>query len=100
VDAFRTYIEGVRDPARRGQALAALQEVARRPDANTWHLARFSATLGELDGALDLLGRAYAERHFNLPYLAVMPDLQPLHGHPRYEALVRELGLEGVRRRP
>jgi adenylate cyclase len=100
VDAFRTYIEGLRDPARRGPAIVALQEVGRRPDANAWHLALLSATIGELDAALDLLERAYAERHFNLPYLVVMPQLRPLHGHPRYEALVRDLGLEGVRRRP
>jgi adenylate cyclase len=100
VDALRTYTEGLRDPARRGPALAALQEVARRPDSNTWNLAVMYAMIGELDAALDVLERAYAERHYNLPYLAIMPQLQPLHGHPRYEALVRELGLEGVPRRP
>jgi tetratricopeptide (TPR) repeat protein len=100
VGAFRTYANGLRDPALRGPALAALQEIDRRPDVNTWNLAVLSATIGELDAALDLLERAYHERHYNLPYLAVLPQLQPLHGQPRYEALVRELGLEGVRRRP
>jgi adenylate cyclase len=99
-EAFRSYIEGLREPARRGPALVALQELARRQNANTWSLALLYVTIGELAPALDLLERAHAERHFNVPYLAIVPQLRPLHGHPRYEALVRELGLEGVRRRP
>jgi adenylate cyclase len=98
--AFRAFTEGVRDPARRGPALAALQEVGRQPDANAWSLAALYATLGEFAPALDWLERAYAERHYNLPHLVIEPMLQPLHGQPRFEALVRELGLDGVRRRP
>jgi hypothetical protein len=56
--------------------------------------------LPHLTWARDLLERARAERHFNVPYLAIVPQLRPLNGHPRYETLVRELGLQGVRRRP
>ncbi len=50
--------------------------------------------LGESDLALDWLERAYAERRGWLAYLRVEPLLDPLRGHPRFEALVRRMRLD------
>ncbi|MGH7671537.1 MAG: tetratricopeptide repeat protein, partial [Gemmatimonadales bacterium] len=54
----------------------------------TLHLA-----LGNADLALDYAERAYAERRGWLAYLTVNPILDPLRDNPRFQALVRKMGL-------
>ena len=49
--------------------------------------------LGENERALDWLERAYDERRGWLAYLTVNPVLDPLRGNPRFEAMVRTMGL-------
>ena len=49
--------------------------------------------VGELDLALDWLERAMSERAHSLALLRVDPELVPLHGHPRFEALLSDLDL-------
>ncbi len=49
--------------------------------------------LGEIDGAMDWAERARADRRGWLAYLKVNPLLDPLRGHRRFDALVREMGL-------
>ena len=48
---------------------------------------------GDHDAALDWAERARAERRGWLAYLDVNPVLDPLRGHPRFEALRREMRL-------
>lgn len=47
--------------------------------------------LGEVDRALDWTERALADRRGWLAYLKVNPIMDPMRGHPRFEALVRQL---------
>ena len=49
--------------------------------------------LGSLDRALDWAERAFDERRGWLAYFKVNPMLDPLRGHPRFEALVRGMKL-------
>ena len=49
--------------------------------------------LGDAEGALDWIERAYDDRRGWLVYLNVNPILDPLRGHPRFEALVQRMRL-------
>jgi adenylate cyclase len=51
------------------------------------------AHLGERDAALRELERAIAERQPNLEFIKVSPFWKPLHGDPRFAALVARMGL-------
>jgi len=48
--------------------------------------------LGDLDAALGELERAYRERRGWVAYLDAEQMFDPLRGHPRFEALRRQLG--------
>jgi DNA-binding winged helix-turn-helix (wHTH) protein/tetratricopeptide (TPR) repeat protein len=59
-------------------------------------LAALRAAAGDEEQALGLLERAAAERAWGLlGSLAVDPDLEGLEGRPRYNRLLREVGLRG-----
>ena len=55
--------------------------------------------LGEPDLALDWLEQAVEARMVRTLHLAVDPDYTPLHGRPRFEALLARSGLGSVRNR-
>jgi len=50
--------------------------------------------LGETDSAMTWLEKAFAERSNAIAYLVANPDNAPLHGNPRYEAMVARVGLK------
>jgi tetratricopeptide (TPR) repeat protein len=59
-----------------------------------YRAAELLAKLGETDGALEALERAYQLRDENLPrWVTLLPLLSPLHSGPRFVALVKRLGL-------
>ena len=49
--------------------------------------------LGDLEGAIDWTERAFEDRRGWLVYLGVNALLDPLRGHPRFDALVRRMHL-------
>jgi hypothetical protein len=49
--------------------------------------------LGEAEAALVALEDALRERRRILMWLKVEPRFRPLHGHPRYQALLAAVGL-------
>ena len=56
-------------------------------------LAHVSAGLGDRTAALDRLEEAVAERAADVAWLGVRPVFASLRGEPRFEALVKRLGL-------
>jgi TolB-like protein/Tfp pilus assembly protein PilF len=85
---------------RRSGARAAL-----RLQATTWErwaeagraqassVAQTYAQMGEVDKAFSWLDRAYAQRSRSLLYLQTDPQFDSLRSDPRYQALVRKIGL-------
>jgi serine/threonine-protein kinase len=73
--------------------LARLEAQAKREYVSPVAFATILIGLGEIDGALDWAERARADRRGWLAYLNVNPMLDPLRGHRRFDALVREMGL-------
>jgi serine/threonine protein kinase/tetratricopeptide (TPR) repeat protein len=81
---------------RRTEALAVLEELKSRRAAqyvSPWALASIYARLGEDETALDWLDRAYAEHDSTLVWVKVHPRFDRLRDHPRYQDLLRRMGL-------
>jgi len=49
--------------------------------------------LGEYDRAIDELERRFAAHSARMPFIKVDPEFDALHGQPRFEQLLRKLGL-------
>ena len=83
----------------RAEALAGRADEARRilsdldadpsgASVSAYQRAAALLALGDPDGALDLLERAAGAREPWMVWIAVDPMLRPLHGRPRFQALV------------
>lgn len=78
----------------RDQAQAILKRLnARREYVSPGALAVLYVALGDPERALELLERAYVEHDNQLHNLAVHPHLDPLRSDPRFQDLVRRVGL-------
>jgi serine/threonine-protein kinase len=86
------YAEGdYREAMRRmGDMWAALSSATY---VEPWNIAGHYVAAGEDSMALDWLERGFEERDPNLPYLAVETRYEPLHDEPRFQALLRRMGL-------
>jgi tetratricopeptide (TPR) repeat protein len=78
-------------PARR--ILAELESRSRRQYVPPYSLAVAYAGLGERGAALDCLEKAYEERDASLQTLKVTPLFDTLHSDPRFQDLLRRIGL-------
>jgi TolB-like protein/tetratricopeptide (TPR) repeat protein len=69
-------------------------EKKREPgDGTAFFIALVYTGLGETDVALDWLEAACDERSGSVRYLKVEPRLDPIRTHPRFQALMRRVGL-------
>ena len=71
--------------------LAQLEALRQREYVSPVALATLNLGLGRLEPALDWTERAHEERRGWLAYLDVNPLLDPLRGHPRFEALAAKM---------
>jgi pentatricopeptide repeat protein len=56
-----------------------------------YHLALVHSALGKVDQTLDLLERAYQERDAKILWIGVDPELEKVHGQPRFNELLHKL---------
>ena len=81
---------GQRDEALK--MLGQLQQLATRRYVTSDSFALVHIALGEKDKAIDWLERAYRDRAGpDIALIKVDPFLDPLRGHPRFEALVQKI---------
>ena len=73
--------------------LASLEEHAKHEYVSPVSFATLMLGIGDVERALDWAERSLADRRGWLVYLAVNPLMDPMRGHPRFEALVRQMGL-------
>jgi len=71
--------------------LAEMDVIAQHRHISSYHKAWINAALGRIEEALDLLEDAYQTRDAWLLWLGVDPGLDALHGHPRFNELLRKL---------
>jgi Flp pilus assembly protein TadD len=82
---------GNRDEAE--SMVASLTARQRREYVSPVALATLHLGLGNVQQALDWTERAYEERRGWLAYLRVNPIMDPMRGEPRFDALVKRMGL-------
>jgi hypothetical protein len=70
-------------------------EAKRRRGSSTAALgvAQFYLLGGETRQVFDWLERAYTEHDPNLPYVSALPLSDPIRGDPRFQDLLRRMGL-------
>ncbi len=92
--AYLGYAYAASGDKKKGREL--LEELRRRAAkqyVSGFSLALVHAGLGENDAAMEQLEHAYDEHAFELAQLNITPAFDPLRGEPRFQALVRKLGL-------
>ncbi|HKR15588.1 MAG TPA: protein kinase [Pyrinomonadaceae bacterium] len=72
-------------------ALDEMERLASHRYISPYHLALVNAALGRVEAALDLLDKAYDSGDAKVLWIGVDPELEPLHGHPRFNDLLRKL---------
>ncbi len=105
--SFATLGGGVADPVSRlrsayrssgwqgywSEQLSQLVNLARTAYVSSFHIASVCARLKRKDDAFRWLQRAYQERSTNLLFGKVDPNMDNLKDDPRYEALMKRIGL-------
>jgi serine/threonine protein kinase/tetratricopeptide (TPR) repeat protein len=71
--------------------LAEMESIAERRHISPYHQALVHCGLGRKEEALDLLERACETRDAKVLWMGVDPELDSLHGHPRFNDLLRKL---------
>jgi serine/threonine-protein kinase len=84
------------DKAMASQVRDELLEKRQRDYVSPVELAVVSTALGEYDQAIDWCEQALEQRRGWVAYLAVHPVVDPLRGLPRFQALIRKMGLDAV----
>ena len=75
------------------KVLKELLELSRRRYVTPVALVQVYIGLGDKDQAFAWLEKAYEERSYGMAFLKVMPMADPLRSDPRFDDLLRRIGL-------
>jgi serine/threonine-protein kinase len=73
--------------------LARLREASRVRYVPAWDMALVHLALGNVEESFQWLDKAFEERAQGLAHIKVDPHLDPIRSDPRFEALLRRVGL-------
>jgi eukaryotic-like serine/threonine-protein kinase len=71
--------------------LGEMDGISERRYISPYHLALVNCSLGRIERALDLLERAEETKDAKVLWMGVDPELDALHGHPRFNDLLSKL---------
>ncbi len=71
--------------------LREMDKIASHRHISPYHEALVYCALGRTEQAMDLLERAYETRDAKILWIGVDPELDALHGQPRFNELIRKL---------
>jgi TolB-like protein/DNA-binding winged helix-turn-helix (wHTH) protein/Tfp pilus assembly protein PilF len=74
-------------------ALEAIKELQQRPYVSPWLVAIIYAELGDREKAFEWLEKSYSGREHDLAYARVWPMFDSLRSDPRYNDIMRRIGL-------
>ncbi|MEO6051350.1 MAG: protein kinase [Pyrinomonadaceae bacterium] len=83
----------MRESFAKGGVQGYLRAMTSKGQIPPYVVATFYVRLGEHDKALDILEKSYEVRSFDLVQLKVDPRLDPLRDDPRFQDLLRRVGL-------
>jgi TolB-like protein len=89
-DIERAYRES---GPREAMSVAARNLIASQDDPSPYAVATYFARAGDHPSALDWLEKAADQRSASLPHLYADPAFDELRNEPRYEALLRRIGM-------
>jgi hypothetical protein len=81
----------VRSRVRAGFALLA--EISTRKSINMIWIAGMYTALGDKEEAFRILEKNYSEHTVGITFLKVAPEFDPLRSDPRFQDLLRRIGL-------
>jgi tetratricopeptide (TPR) repeat protein len=84
-------LAGQRREAR--EILSQLEQLGKERYIDPAIMARFYAGSGDIDRAFRWLGEAFEERSIAIVKLGAQPDWDPLRSDPRFQDLLRRVGL-------
>lgn len=73
------------------RVLDEMDQLSARRFISPYHLALVNCALGRKEASLDLLEQAYNTGDAKALWMGVDPELDPLHGHPRFNDLLHKL---------
>jgi len=76
------------------QQLEELEEISRQRYVSPLDIASIYTRLGEQDQAFEWLEKAFEQRFSLMPWLKLDPSLDSLRPDPRFDALLKKIGLE------
>jgi len=85
--------EGVR----RGEQGPKTSKDPREDEEEAYFVAMTYARLGEKDPTIEWLAKGYDARPFFLPFIGVEPLFDPMRSDPRFQELMRRIGLPQAR---
>lgn len=97
--AYASHAAELEAAVAEGGATAGLQRLLaitgnwQARDEFAWRRGPWRLLLGDLEGGLDELERAYALRNYHLMYLRVDPVYDAIRAHPRFQAVLSGVGL-------
>jgi len=68
-------------------------ERSKRSYVTPWQVATLYTRAGMKEEALDWFEKAYDAHDPNMPYLSVDPVFDDLRAHPRFQAILKRMGL-------
>jgi tetratricopeptide (TPR) repeat protein len=88
------YVHALKgQPSKAREILADLKRLSQRRYVSSYDMAVLYLGLGEKKQALEWLEKAYGERYALLIYLGVEPTFDSLRAEPRFQGLLRRIGL-------
>lgn len=81
------------NPAMAHEMLSELDKPSKHVYISKYRLAYIQASMGEKDTAFESLEYAYKERDASLIFLKVDPKFDVLRSDPRYETILKKIGL-------
>jgi len=73
--------------------LETLRVLSKRHYVSPFYMAVVHTGLGEKEEAIDWLEKAFQDRSNGLVFLKMDPELDSLRSHPRFQELLRRIGL-------
>lgn len=79
---------------KREEALQVITQLNQREYVSALEVASIHLALGDKKNVFEFLNRAFNERSFHITYIKIRPEFDSIRNDPRFEDLIRKIGLQ------